>query len=359
MSILEIPDPRVWPATSGIPSRAADLYAMVDAALDATTQSAEERHNAEASRAIAAWLDDDARGFARACESAPSVAIARHLRRLLAEWERGSEEHRGTLHLSLFAIPLVLVVALDAPSSPITLPCVLSQMRELETLLRDANTFGGAKTFTIAPAVTDVDAIDVAELPGVLARADRLATEMTRGTLDIRPASIVADSRSETVVLRFIVGSVLTAPQRDPFAASAIGKWGIPLSQALSSDLRVPGVSLLALPRPPERLVRAVLTGRANAREVSAQLFASNALRQFRASVGEPTATIGVERDEATPGHAFATVSLSSPFASREPSVFRCPIYPYEPVNDVVAMLVTLLRDCRVEDIRSGYSAAS
>ena len=331
---------------------------MVDAALNATTQSAEERHNAQASREIAAWLADDPHGLGRACESAPSVAIARHLRRLLAEWERGSDEHRATLHLSLFAIPLVLVGALEQSSSPITLPCVVSQMRELETLLRDAKSFGGAQTFVIASGATDVDAIDVAQLPAMLASVDRFATDASRATVDVPPMPIVVDSCNERVFLRFIVGSVLTAPHTDPFAASTIGKWGMPFSKTLSSDLRVPGVSLLALPRPPERLIRAAVTGRANAREVSAQLFASNAIRQFRASVGEPTATIGVERDEAAAGHAFATVSLSSPFASREPSVFRCPIYPYEPVNDVVAMLVTLLRDCRVEDIREGDRAS-
>jgi hypothetical protein len=357
LSFPQLPDPRAWPAATDAPSRAADLYAIVDAALNATTQRAEERHNADASCAITAWLHDDSQGLARAFENAPSVAIARQLRRLLLEWERGSEERRATLHLALFAMPLVLVAALDASAPPITLPCVLSQMRGLQTLLRDAKEFGGAGTFAISSGVTEVDAIEVAQLPALLSRVDRVTEDAAPSALDIPPVPLVVDSRAERVALRFLVGSVLTAPRADPFEATSIGKWGIPFAQEVTGDLRVPGVSLLALPRPPERLVRAVSTGRAIAREVSAQVFASNAIRRFRSSVGEPTATIDVERDDDRPGRAFARVSLSSPFATQEPSVFRCSIYPYEPVNDVIAMLVTLLRDCRIEDIRAAPSS--
>ena len=124
------------------------------------------------------------------------------------------------------------------------------------------------------------------------------------------------------------------------------------MSQALAHQLHVPGVSLLALPRPPQHLVAAVQAGRAVQREVSAQVFASNAIRKLRASVGEPTAIISAHRAADAPMGGELRLSLSSAFAPREAEGFRCALYPYESVQDVTAMLTGLLRDCRVDDVR-------
>jgi hypothetical protein len=45
-------------------------------------------------------------------------------------------------------------------------------------------------------------------------------------------------------------------------------------------------------------------------------------------------------------------LSLSSPFAPRAAQGFRCAIQPMERVVDVATMLIDLLRDCRVADVR-------
>jgi hypothetical protein len=111
-------------------------------------------------------------------------------------------------------------------------------------------------------------------------------------------------------------------------------------------------VSLLALPRDPQRLVGAVQSGRAAQREVSAQLFASNAIRALRRAFGEPTAIISAHRAADAPGRGELRLSISSPFAPKEAEGFRCPLYPYETVQEVGSMLVALVRDCRVTDVR-------
>ena len=84
-----------------------------------------------------------------------------------------------------------------------------------------------------------------------------------------------------------------------------------------------------------------------------AQLFASNAVRQLRASVGEPAAVISSHRAAGAPGGGELRLSLSSPFELRDAQGFRCPVYPGERVVDVATMLVELLHDCRVTDIRA------
>jgi hypothetical protein len=45
-------------------------------------------------------------------------------------------------------------------------------------------------------------------------------------------------------------------------------------------------------------------------------------------------------------------MSLSSPLSPRDASGFRCPIFAWERVDDVATMLVDLLHDCRLSDIR-------
>jgi hypothetical protein len=170
--------------------------------------------------------------------------------------------------------------------------------------------------------------------------------------LDLSAADLDLQGAGERVFLRFVVGAAVSAPRFDPLGASDLGQWGMPFSRMLGAGLGMPGVSALVLPRPPQRLVAALRTGRAAQREVGAQIFASNAIRRLRASVGEPTAIISAHRAADAPGGGELRVSLSSPFEPRDAEGFRCPVYPYEAVRDVAAMLVSLLADCRVSDIR-------
>ena len=230
---------------------------------------------------------------------------------------------------------------------------MLPEPRALEQLLRDAHEFGGVQAFSLSTALVGVDAIDVATLPEHVAR---LAIADSDGgsqpPVDLAPAPMVVHGGNERVHLRFVPAAVLTAPGSDPLEGSAIAAWGIALAQALAHQLHVEGLSLLALPRPLQRLVPAVQAGRSVQREVAAQVFASNAIRQLRAAVGEPTAIISAHRAADAPMGGELRLSLSSVFAPREAEGFRCPLYAYESVHDVVAMLTGLLRDCRVGDVR-------
>jgi hypothetical protein len=99
-------------------------------------------------------------------------------------------------------------------------------------------------------------------------------------------------------------------------------------------------------------LLPAVAEGRAAWRDVAAQIYASNTLRKFRSAVGEPTAVISAHRAPDAPGGGELRLSLSSPFDAKAAEGFRCPLFALERVNDVASMLVTLLGDCRVTDIR-------
>ena len=109
---------------------------------------------------------------------------------------------------------------------------------------------------------------------------------------------------------------------------------------------------MLALPGAPQTPLGALQHGRAAQREVGAQLFASNALRRLRGAIGEPSAIVSAHRCPAAPGGGELRLSLSSPFDPRQAEGFRCPLFPTDQVVDVAGLLVDLLRDCRVGDVR-------
>jgi len=352
MPVSDLADPRLWPSATA----SADVpYADVQRAIGATTRAEADAFDATVRRWLGHALAAGAgASVAQTLARAPSPAAARHLRRLLADVERGDPEAADALHTTLFAVPIVLVAALDAGAAAVTLEAVVADVSALAATLRDARALGGCETFALSSSLVATDAIDLAALPALLAHGELAprADAVAFGMLDLPPAPIGVEGSVERVHLRFIPGAVLTPAHVDPLAGSTIGRWGVPFASAIAKALAAPGVSLLALPRPPLRFVRAVQEGRAAQREVSAQIFASNAIRRFRASCGEPTAIVSAHRAADAPGGGELRLSLSSPFAPKAAEGFRCPLYAYETVQDVGAMLDALLRDCQVSDVR-------
>jgi hypothetical protein len=347
MYALDLDDPRTWPTANAAIAPYADARQAIDATTRAEADALDARLRDWVTRALAAR---EGELLARTVAQAPSPAIARHLRRVLTDVERAPLHASGELYTTLFAIPVIVVAGLDAEAAPVTLGAVLPDVAALAAMLREARAFGGCETFALSPSLVAADRVDIAALPMLLARRALLAqaVDFAGGALDLPPAPIPVESGVERVHLRFIPGVVLTPPGTDPLAESTIGRWGMALAAAIAKGLAAPGVTRLALPRPAQRLVAAVQSGRAAQRDVSAQIFASNAIRRIRASHGEPTAIVSAHRATDAPGGGELRLSLSSPFAAKAAEGFRCPLYPYETVQEVAAMLVALLRDCRV-----------
>ena len=70
--------------------------------------------------------------------------------------------------------------------------------------------------------------------------------------------------------------------------------------------------------------------------------------RNQRASFGEPGVVVSSHRTD--PGEL--RISLSSPFGERDAEGFRCPLHPFERIEDVLKMIVDLFDACRVTDLR-------
>jgi hypothetical protein len=343
-------DPRLFPDPAAAPSEAARLHALAAASQRAFGPAA----TALDEEIVAAFIPLLASGrgeqLARIFSTAPSVAVHRHLWRLLVNCEQRAVD-AGQLRVTLFALPVIIVAGIEgAQPAEATLGGVLEDAGALREIMREQGALAGNESFALGNALVAAGAIDIAHLPEILQW--RSLPEFATAVRALEPTPIVLARGPESVHLRFLVGSAITAAGTDLLADSVVGRWGMPLAQALGQQLAAPGVSVLALPRAPQSLLRAVRDGRAAQREVGAQIFASNAIRKLRAAVGEPTAVISAHRSALAPDGGEIRLSLSSPFDPREAEGFRCPLHTLDRVADVVAMLTDLLRECRVTDVR-------
>ena len=356
---IAIADPRIFAAPDAVLPDAAAMYRWAEASLNAVTGQGADTADHALRAALAPRLAADGAFLARLVSSAPSVAVARHLWRLLDALCRPAAGAAGGVAVTAFAIPVIVVAGVEGTTSGGTLPAILPEPATLTAILMEHGALAGNRTFALADALVAADAIDIARVPEWLAwqelpdtAAEPPASGAGFAAHVLPPAPIAVSAGREAVSLRFVVGTALAKAGVDLLADVTVGKWGVAFTHALGRQLGAQGVSVLCLPRAPQRLLPAVQQGRVAQREVGAQIFVSNALRRLRASVGEPTAVISAHHAPDAPGGGELRVSLSSPFEPRDAEGFRCPLYPLDRAADVAAMLVQLLDDCHVTDIR-------
>ena len=350
-TVMEIDDPRLF--TAGDEAAQSPLFDMAEASLAASSVTRADEIDRALVMALAHRLIVGEGSFvAELLAAAPSAPVARHLwRRLSDAWREASrgDEEKG-LTATLFAIPVVLVAAGKDGDGEIA--GVLVDALRIAAILREHRALGGSETFALAPPLVTSDAFDLARLPQLLAW-QRQAADGGVDHLDLRPTPIATKVGQEGVHLRFLAGVALAAPRADLLRETESAVGAMALAQELAHQLAGPGYSVLALPRAPQSPLAALQQGRAAQRDIGAQLFASNAIRRLRASVGEPSAVISAHRCVGAPGGGELRLSLSSPFDPRRAEGFRCPLFAGDRAADVARMLADLMRDCRVTDVQA------
>jgi hypothetical protein len=348
---MDIDDPRLFAAHAE--SSQTPLFEMAEASLAASAVArADEIDRALVMALTQRLIAGEGSFVAELLDAAPSAPVVRHLwRRLIDAWREASRgEDDDGLTATLFAIPLVLVAAGKDADGEIA--AVLVDTLRIAAILREHRALGGSETFALASPLVTSDAFDLARLPQLLAW-QRQAADGGVDHLDLHPTPIVTKVGQEGVHLRFLAGVALAAPQADLLRETGSATGAMALAQELARQLAGPGYSVLALPRAAQSPLAALQQGRAAQRDIGAQLFASNAIRRLRASVGEPSAVISAHRCAGAPGGGELRLSLSSPFDPSRAEGFRCPLFAGDRAADVARMLADLMRDCRVTDVQA------
>ena len=165
---------------------------------------------------------------------------------------------------------------------------------------------------------------------------------------EMAPAAIDVSGERETVHLRFICGAALIPADAPAFvtAAGNVGRWGMALTKELGNQLATPDVSLLAIPRGPRTIVRAMTEGWYAARELGFQLFLSNALREARMRIGEPDVTISSGSDQTI------RIRLTSALDDSLDQTYGWPLAQTDDLNEIATSISSLFEETRVERIQ-------
>ena len=279
-------------------------------------------------------------------EQALAEAASRPVRDALAHALEAALDARGAAALAMrvFAIPLLIVTGGRGLA---VVPGVVPDVGALQKLFEKHGALGQSKNFGLSNALTTAERLAEVK-PSMLYRLTRELGQEGFRPPDLAPQDIEVDSGEERVHLRFLIGAAVTPANAPGFAETAgnIGAWGLPFTQTLAAQLGQEGLSLLPIPRPPMNLQRALETGRFALREMEFQLFLSNALRRFRARVGDPDATVASYSD------GSVRVTLGSPFDASLACEYRWPLYPEDDLGAVANSIFGLLDECRLETVQ-------
>jgi len=279
-------------------------------------------------------------------EQALAEAASRPVRDALAHALEAALDARGAAALAMrvFAIPLLIVTGGRGLA---VVPGVVPDVGALQKLFEKHGALGQSKNFGLSNALTTAERLAEVK-PSMLYRLTRELGQEGFRPPDLAPQDIEVDSGEERVHLRFLIGAAVTPANAPGFAETAgnIGAWGLPFTQTLAAQLGQEGLSLLPIPRPPMNLQRALETGRFALREMEFQLFLSNALRRFRARVGDPDATVASYSD------GSVRVTLGSPFDASLACEYRWPLYPEDDLGALSNSIFGLLAECRLDTVQ-------
>jgi hypothetical protein len=342
MQQFHLPDPRAYSEYDAAQSNV--LIDLALASLAAEVGVIQEKRDTELrDRIAAAFIANDVSEIADAIARAPSLAVERHITRALAlaHVQAGQVGADAALPTTVFALPMVIVAG---NPSPVNVPGALPNVDEFVAAMKGNGALRGNQSFVMSNALASSAAFALEKLPATLAWW-KLAGQ---SGLAVDKASMQLPANQESVFLRFLIGTAIAGPGVDLLTEKDTGKWGMPFTQTFAKQLGGGTLSLLAMPRPARTPLAALYQGRAAQREVSLQLFATNAIRKFRSSVGEPEAVISAHRTDAG---GEIRLSLSNAFDEKGAEGFRAELHPTDRAQDVAVMMQDLLRECHIESV--------
>lgn len=325
-----LPDPR---------RSAASTNALANLAAD------DSRRAALAVAIVDALASGDDAAIHEALRAASTPGAYRSLHDVIATAVDQAGAEAGGIAVRYFAMPLVIVAGARRNG---VIPGVINEIDALRSALEKSGAVGATRNFGLSNALCDSASLERLS-PSQLYR---LSGDLAPANLDLPPADIQVAAGREHVHLRFITGAGLTPRNAPSFleTASNIGAWGMAVTQELTRVLRPSGIELLPLPRPPVSLLRAPHAGRQAQLELAYSLFLSNTARDFRATVGDPSAILSAH--VVADGGAEIRVSLNCTLDETLLEGYVWPLHPLDDLAEVQQLLTGMLAECRISDIR-------
>ncbi|MBB5019735.1 hypothetical protein HNQ59_003043 [Chitinivorax tropicus] len=336
---MYLPDPRRFPRVDPSNPFIRQVMRVLTATDGAERSAAVQALQAELREVLAS--DDDMQ-LQAALRDAPSQEAYKYLWSELREVLEQPIESRQ--RVVPFAIPVLLVAAASKGQQQVV--PVLKDMAPIIELLQSHQVLADTGELSLASKMVDLGTLQSWQ-PAQQWRWLTHLQDAARG-LPVAWDEAPFVASKEAVQLRFMIGTIMHhADEPMPVRMTADAtKWGMPLAQLISDQLKQDGLSLLAIPRGPQPLLQAAHSGRFARLEAGLQLFASAMIRQFRQAGETPVAVIAAHE-----GNELR-ITLSAKENSERWEGYVWPLHPLDSVELIHDNAVALFQECRVDDIR-------
>ena len=243
-------------------------------------------------------------------------------------------------HAIVFAMPLVLVAG---SKNQATLPGEINDTDGLNQLLREHGLFASDADVAFGGTLIHPDRLGELD-PVTLYKLTRNITE-AKTLIPQQPASVTVNG--EGVFLRYLLGSAIQPEgvEAPLHLGGAVGRWGMPLMKFLSTQLKVAGVTLFPIARPPMPAMQAMVAGNYARFEVAMQVFSSSQIRRLRELNKEPVAILSAHDT------GELHISLSAENAEWKGSTFVWPLAALDRVPLIEKSFRELMRECHVRKV--------
>ncbi len=333
-----LPDPRCFAPPGSDPFVALALESVSDAM----------QRGGPPAGLVAAYRDaltrNDEEGIRASLRHATSAQVARRLWAALDRALQLPARAPDAPELRLFALPVLVVTG---GREGVVVPGLVPDVSRVQQVLADAGALGPSQSFGLGNALCSLEALQSL----ALCRVHAMQADTGSGAAslpDLPPAPMHTPGSDEAVHLRFLVGAGIVVAGAPSFVetGAAIGQWGLRLTHELADQMRVDGLSVLPIPRPPASLLTAQASAVIACEELALQAFVSRVLRRFRSEVGEPQAAL------AALASGGLGLRLSSPFVENRISVHRRALHVTEDLDEALRAILALLRECGVGEVQ-------
>ena len=240
----------------------------------------------------------------------------------------------------VFAMPLVLVAG---SKNQATLPGKITDTAGLNQLLREHGLFANDADVAFGGTLIHPDRLGELD-PVTLYKMTRNLTD-AKTLIPQQPASVTVNG--EGVFLRYLLGSAIHPEGVEPplHLGGTVGRWGMPLMKFLSMQLKVAGVTLFPIARPPMPAMQAMVAGNYARFEVAMQAFSSNQIRRLRELNKEPVAILSAHDT------GELHISLSAENEEWKGNTFVWPLAALDRVPLIEKNFRELMRECHVRKV--------
>lgn len=302
-----------------------------------------ENTQAQLADGVRLWLDlqtDD--GIGAALSLSANQAAYKTLFQAVLD-ELGAPVAGESQRALVFALPIVLVAGIKGK---LQLPGRLPDIGAVKALLTKHGVIRADSDVYLSGKLQHLDDLSAIR-PSQLQQWKSALRYASGGLpLELKEEPMLLDG--EAVFLRFLVGVAMQPNDGEPAIRlnGDINSWGMPLTHLLGEQLGRDGLTLFAIPRPPQLLPAALQQGYFARQEVHMQVTVSNMLRKLRTAGETPVATLAAHEG----GELRLTISSQENRDNWQGFVW--PLSPLDNIELICQNFRQLMVECHVDDVR-------